>query len=118
MFADTGVDGLLLDEGRVPAGELIHPEAYQPVLNVADHYEWPVLIQTDAAAAWPHGPVPGVAFWLGSAGPDEPSGRWGIVAGPDFWDGVTPPAEADLVLAPVPADADPEAVMTQVRALA
>jgi hypothetical protein len=62
MFAGVGVDGLLLDEGRVPAGELIHPEAYRPVLNVADYY--------------------------------------------------------DLVLAPVPADADPEAVMTQVRALA
>jgi hypothetical protein len=121
MFADAGVDGLLLDEGRVPAGELIHPEAYQPVLNVAGHYEWPVLIQTDAAAAWPHGSVPGVAFWLGSdppTRPDEPSGRWGIVAGSDFWAGVDPPAEADLVLASVPADADPEAVMTQVRALA
>ena len=72
MFADAGVDGLLLDEGRVPAGELIHAEAYRPVLNVADYYEWPVLIRTDAAAAWPHGPVPGVAFWLGS---DPPAGR-------------------------------------------
>jgi len=118
IFAGTGVDGLLLDEGRVPAGELIHPEAYRPVLNVAGHYEWPVLVRTDAAAAWPHGPVPGVALWLGSAGPDEPSGRWGMVAGPDFWAGVTPPAEADLVLAPVPAEAEPEAVMKQVRALA
>ncbi len=100
MFAGTGVDGLLLDEGRVPTGELIHPEADRPVLNVADHYEWPALIRTEAAAAWPHGPVPGVAVWLGSAGPGEPSGRWGIVAGSDFWDGVAPPAEADLVLAP------------------
>jgi hypothetical protein len=118
MFAGTGVDGLLLDEGRVPAGELIHPEAYRPVLNVAGHYEWPVLIQTDAAAAWPHGPVPGVAVWLGSAAPGEPSGRWGIVAGSDFWHGVGPPAGADLVLAPVSAEADPEAVMKQVRALA
>ena len=118
VFAGAGIDGLLLDEGRVPAGELIHPEAYRPVLNVADHYEWPVLIQADAAAAWPHGPVPGVTVWLGSAGPGEPSGRWGMVAGPDFWDGATPPAEAGLVLAPVPAEAEPEAVMKQVRALA
>ena len=118
IFAGTGVDGLLLDEGRVPAGQLIDPEAYRPVLNVAGHYEWPVLIRTDAAVAWPHGPVPGVAVWLGSAGPDEPSGRWGMVAGPDFWDGATPPAEAGLVLAPVPAGAEPEAVMKQVRALA
>jgi len=118
IFAGTGVDGLLLDEGRVPAGELIQPEAYRPVLNVADHYEWPVLIQTEAAAAWPHGPGSGVAVWLGSAGPSEPSGRWGIVAGPDFWDGVDPPPGADLVLAYVPAEADPEAVMKRVRALA
>jgi len=117
-FAGVDVDGLLLDEGWVPAGELIHHEAYRPVLNVAGHYEWPVLIRTNAAAVWPHGPVPGVAVWLGSAGPDDPSGRWGMVAGPDFWDGVTPPAEADLVLAPVPAEAEPEAVMKQVRALA
>ena len=118
LFAGTGVDGLLLDEGRVPAGELIHPEAYRPVLNVADHYEWPVLIQTGAAAAWPHGPVPDVAVWLGSAGPGEPAGRWGMVADADFWDGVDPPTGADLVLAPVPATADPEAVMKRVRALA
>ena len=99
------------------------------MLNVAGHYEWPVLIRTDAAAAWPYGPVPGVAVWLGSdppgppdppdpaAGPAEPSGRWGMVAGPDFWDGATPPAQVSLVLAPVPAEAEPEAVMNQVRAL-
>jgi len=117
-FAGAGVDGLLLDEGQVPADELIPPEAYQPVLNIADHYEWPVLIRAEAAAAWPHGSVPGVAAWLGSAAPAEPSGRWGIVAGADFWDGAGPSADADLVLAVVPAEADPEAVMKRVRALA
>jgi hypothetical protein len=117
MFADTGVDGLLLDEGRVPAGELIHPEAYRPVLNVADYYQWPVLIQTDAAAAWPHGPVPDIALWLGSAAPSQPAGRWGVVADADFWEGADPSAGADLVLAAVPAEADPEAVMKRVRAL-
>ena len=117
MFADTGVDGLLLDEGRVPAGELIHPEAYRPVLNVADYYQWPVLIQTDAAAAWPHGPVPDIALWLGSAAPSQPAGRWGVVADADFWEGADPSAEADLVLAAVPAEVDPEAVMKRVRAL-
>jgi len=120
LFAGAGVDGLLLDEGQVPAGELIHPEAYRPVLNVADHYEWPVLIQAEAAAAWPRGPVAGVAVWLGSdppTAPCEPAGRWGIVASPDFWDSVDPPAEAGLVLTAVPAGADPEAVMKRVREL-
>jgi len=118
IFAGLGVDGLLLDEGRAPAADLVHPEAYRSVLNVADHYEWPVLIQTDSAVAWPHGPVPGVTLWLGTAGPGEPSGRWGVVAGPGFWAGANPPAEADLMLTPVPADADPEAVMNRVRASA
>ena len=117
LFADTGVDGLLLDEGRVPAGELIHPEAYRPVLNVADYYQWPVLIQTDAAAAWPHGPVPDVALWVGSAAPSQPAGRWGVVADADFWEGADPSAGADLVLAAVPAEADPESVMKRVRTL-
>ena len=117
MFADTGVDGLLLDEGRVPAGELIHPEAYRPVLNVADYYQWPVFIQTDAAAAWPHGPVPDIALWLGSAAPSQPAGRWGVVADADFWEGADAFAGADLVLAAVPAEADPESVMKRVRTL-
>jgi hypothetical protein len=116
-FASAGVDGLLLDEGQVPPGELIHPEAYRPMLNVADHYQWPVLILTGAAPAWPHGPVPGVAVWLGVAPPGEPSGRWGVLAGAEFWDGADPPAAAAPVLAAVPEQADPEAVMKRVRAL-
>jgi hypothetical protein len=115
----------------VPAGQLTDPEAYRPVLNVAEHYGWPVLIRTEAAAAWPHGPVPGVALWIGSSAPaaapavagsgspagDGAPGRWGVVAGPDFWADADPPADADLVLAQIPAQADPEAVMKRVRAL-
>jgi len=129
-FGDAGVDGLLLDEGPVPAegpvpvGQLTDPEAYRPVLNVAEHYGWPVLIRTEAAAAWPHGPVAGVALWIGSSAPAAAPadaggapGRWGVVAGPDFWADADPPADADLVLAPIPAQADPEAVMKRVRAL-
>jgi len=128
-FGEAGVDGLLLDEGPVAAGQLTDPEAYRPVLNVAEHYGWPVLIRTEAAAAWPHGPVPGVALWIGSAAPAPAAapaataagsgapGRWGVVAGPDFWADADPPADADLVLAQIPAQADPEAVMKRVRAL-
>ena len=57
IFAGEGADGLLLDEGPAPPGDLIHPEAYRSVLNVADHYEWPVLISCGTAPAWPHGAV-------------------------------------------------------------
>ncbi len=117
-FGGLGVNGLLLDEGSTPESDLIHPEASRSVLNVADHYEWPVLIRADAAAAWPHGSVPGVAVWLGPAAADGTVGRWGVVADAGFWDGDDPAPDADLVLAPVPAQADPEAVMKRVRALA
>ena len=116
-FAGAGVGGLLLDEGGGSAGELISAEAYRSVLNIAEHYEWPVLIRTEAAAAWPHGSVPGVAAWIGCAAPAAPHGRWGLVAGADFWDGASPPAGAGFVLATVPAQADPEAVMKRVRTL-
>ncbi len=130
-FAGMGVDGLLLDEGPTPVGDLIHPEACRPVLNVADHYGWPVLIRAGSAPAWPFGEVTGVAAWLGSdpktpknpKTPENPetlgrvAGRWGIVAGAEFWHGADPPAAADLVLAAVPADADPDTVMRRVRAL-
>jgi hypothetical protein len=116
-FGSLGVDGLLLDEGSVHGGSLSHPEAYRSVLNVADHYGWPVLIRADAAAAWPHGSIPGVTAWLGSAAADVTSGRWGVVAGAGFWDGDDPAPDAGLVLVPVPPQADPDAVMKRVRAL-
>ena len=117
-FAGAGVGGLLLDEGGVPARELIPAEAYRSVLNIAEHYEWPAVIRTGAAAAWPHGNVPGVAAWIGCGPPSGPAaGRWGVVAGADFWDGASPPADAGFVLATVPAQADPEAVMKRVRTL-
>jgi hypothetical protein len=116
-FGSLGVDGLLLDEGSAHGSGLIHPEAYRSVLNVADHYGWPVLIRADAAAAWPHGNIPGVTVWLGPATADVTAGRWGVVAGADFWDGDNPAQDAGLVLVPVPAQADPEAVMKRVRAL-
>jgi uncharacterized protein (TIGR02265 family) len=117
-FGGAAVDGLLVDEGPARVSEVIHPEAYRAVLNVADHYGWPVVVRTEAVAAWPHGSVPGIAAWLGSALPEEPVGPWGIVAGADFWDGAEPPPDAGIVLAAVPAEADPEAVMKRVRALA
>jgi hypothetical protein len=116
-FAASGVDGLLLDEGPTPADDLVDPEAYRSVLNVADHYEWPVLIRSDTTSAWPHGAVSGVAAWLGTVAVGAPVARWGAVSGRDFWSGTDRSKESDFLLAVVPADADPEAVMQRVRAL-
>jgi hypothetical protein len=116
VFATTPVDGLLLDEGATPATDLTRADAYQPVLNVAEHYKWAVLISSETAA-WPHGPIPGVGGWIGSSPPDRPGETWGLLATDEFWSGTDPVGAPDLVLAVVPADADPEAAMARVRAL-
>jgi hypothetical protein len=119
-FGGLGVDGLVVDEGPTPASGLIPAEASRSVLNVADHYQWAALVRTEGAPAWPHGPVPGVAAWIGSdppPAPGQPPGRWGLVAGPDFWEGADPAPDADLVAVTIPAQAEPEAVMKRVRDL-
>ena len=116
IFATAPVDGLVLDEGPTSATDLTRADAYRPVLNVAEHYKWAVLICSETAA-WPHGPIPGVAGWVGSAPPDQASGTWGLLATDEFWSGADPAGAPDLVLAVVPARADPESVMARVRAL-
>ncbi len=113
IFAGASVGGLLLDEGPTEETDLAPPQAYQPVLNLAAHYDWSVFVRTDAAAAWPHGPVAGLAGWIGSGPPRQAGGRWGLVAADDAWGD----ARGDLVLAVVPAEGDPETVMRAVRAL-
>ena len=119
-FGGLRVDGLVVDEGPTPASGLTPPEASRSMLNVADHYQWAALFRTGAVPAWPAGPVPGVAAWIGSGPPTvpgQPPGRWGLVSGPDFWDGADTPPDADLVVAAVPAQAEPDAVMKRVRDL-
>ena len=116
-FATTPVAGVLLHEGATEAAGLIGADAYRPVFNVTDHYGWSALICTEAARAWPSGAVAGVAAWIGSAPPVQPPGPWGLHAGDDFWGGGEARTDADFVLAVVPAQADPEVVMTRVRAL-
>jgi hypothetical protein len=113
IFATARVGGLLLDEGSTRAHDLVDPQAYAPVLNLTDHYGWPLFVRTDAAPAWPQGAVPGVTGWVGSAPPQFPAPYWGLVAEEDGWSS----AEGDLVLAVVAAAGDPETVMRGVRAL-
>jgi len=113
LFAGARIAGLLLDEGSTPAADLVDPQAYASVLKVAEHYEWPVFIRTDAAPAWPRGTVSGVTGWVGAAPPAFPAPYWGLVAGEGEWGS----AEGDLVLALVAPASDPETVMRDVRAL-
>jgi hypothetical protein len=118
-FATVRVDGHVLDEGAAPAGELADAERYQPVLNVAAHYGWPVWVRSDGTASWPQGRVPGVTGWLGRCAPEHRVGPWGTVVAPDAALEAGPPSElGDVVLAVVPETADPDAVMRWVARLA
>jgi len=92
-FGDSGVDGLLLNEGQ--AADSPGSKAYRPVLNIAEHYGWPVLLR--------------------SAGVVKGEGRSGTADPPFFWDETGPPS--GFLLVTVPADAAPEAVMRRIRRL-
>ena len=114
-FAGAPVDALVLDEAATEAGALAGADAYRPVLNVAAHYEWPVWVRSDRAPAWPGGAVEGVTGWLGSEPPARPAGSWGLVAEGWLEAGPLPEVEGGAVVAVVPAEADPDAVMARVR---
>ena len=116
VLAGTRLDGLLLDEGPTAPADLVHPRVYQAVLDVAAGSGWPVFVRADAAPAWPHGPVPGVAGWIGS-GPSQHAGlRWGLVATDERWSTAECDGLCDLLLAATPADGDPDTVMRGVWA--
>jgi hypothetical protein len=118
-FAGSGIGGILLDEAETPAPNLLAPETYRAVLNVAEHYGWPVFIRTDAAPCWPSGAIAGILGWIGRAAPTSVTARWGIVASTQAWlDGVDlPDVQGGPALIPVPAEADPVRVMQRVREL-
>jgi hypothetical protein len=119
ILAGARVDGIVLDEGATSPAALVDFEGYRPVFNVAGHYEWPIWIRTDAAPCWPRGTIEGVTGWFGERAPDDAAGPWGIVLAVDPRDAESVPATAGdgPILAVVPAQADPDAVMGWVRGL-
>jgi hypothetical protein len=78
------------------------------------HLRW---CATAAALAWAQGVVPGVAASVGFA-PPAPAGTLRLLTGNDFWAGADALDDAEFVLAVLPAQADPEAAIARVRALA
>jgi len=120
VFGGVALAGLLLDEGATPKAELVTVEAYRAVLNVAEHFGWPVLVRTDGAECWPAGPHPGVAAWIGTSAPSALNAeRWGIVVPGAAWlagHGL-PAVSGGPAIVVIPADADPVVVMQRVREL-
>jgi len=56
-----------------------------------------------------------VTGWLGSEPPARPAGSWGLVAEGWLEAGPLPEVEGGAIVAVVPAEADPDAVMARVR---
>lgn len=114
-IAGTGINALLIDEGDTAAEDLPRPDVYAPIANVAAHLRWPMLLRTDNARCWPHGPSEAVTAWIGNdrAGEGAGVGAWGIVEeiAPVLPDGS--PGAPRIVC--VGQDADPDQVRAAVR---
>lgn len=110
-FAEAKLDALLLEEGKA-VGELA---AYQPVLNLAGHYNWDVgLFLPEGARADMFGVV---AF---AVAPAQIEGLpTGIAQAETFWSGgaLTTCGEGGFIYARVPVDCAPEAVLERLATL-
>lgn len=113
LFAQTGVDAVLLRESR-PWGanetELLL-ELYQPVANVARHYGWDWGLQWPEAVALPPGQGPGFTIAPAPCG----TALAGVAVPAGFWEGGAWPEAGRFDHAHIPADARPETVLAQLR---
>jgi hypothetical protein len=107
-FAETKLDALLLEEGETPGEAAV----YQPVLNLAGHYNWDVGLLSDGAKK-----TKGIAFVIAAEGvPGVPTG---IAQSDAFWSGaaVTPCGADGFIYARVPAACAPETVLERLAAI-
>ncbi len=119
-FADFGVDGVLLGE---ESGKGLRERfaLYQPVVNVANHYRWSLGLDVPGKDGGADLPEAGLDFCVldGKAAP-ETDMPLGLRVAPDYWkEGKKPPplGACGFRFAEIPADAVPETVLTQAKAL-
>ncbi|WP_198971941.1 hypothetical protein [Xylophilus sp. ASV27] len=117
LFAQAGVDAVLLHESRVWAADEVDLllDLYQPVANVARHYGWDWGLQWPEAVAQPTGTRLGFTIAPAPCGV-VPAG----LTLPDrFWQGETPPAPppGSFDHAHIPVDAHPETVLARLAQL-
>lgn len=109
-LAGFEIDTLLLDGRRadVAGGESL--DDYPPLRGAAEHHRRTLALQTSGAVevAGGTGAVLDPRYWIADTAADA-------FAGPSALDAALP--DADLVLAEVPADADPETVLARRAAL-
>ncbi|TJY63270.1 hypothetical protein E4T66_06110 [Sinimarinibacterium sp. CAU 1509] len=115
-FADCGLDGVLLEEGREPAPSLAEAlPLYQPVFNVASHYRWDTGLLLPANVSAEVGE--GLDFLVASA--PVTGVTPGLRVPESFWeDGVVAPCpERGFRFAEIPVGAHPESVLDRLAGL-
>ena len=114
FFSDTGLNGVLLrdTEGEGPANEA-DALRYQPVINVARHYEWHVVLD-GCSGGYSVSPEQGVTYCLGQQGAS------GQKLDPAYFvDNQAIPSlvEGQFFYVDIPVDAVPERVLESLEAL-
>ena len=103
-FAGCDISGLLLRDITGPASD-DDVARYQPVLNVAEHYRWQVVLDGCRGDYQP-GPAQGVSVCLSANAGDRSSPKISL----DAWPG-RPVLQPPLVYLNIPASAVPESVL-------
>jgi hypothetical protein len=116
-FGDTGLDALMLEEAadnEPTSAESI--ALYQPVLNVATHYQWDTALHLPSAAVY----AAEAAGFVCLIAPQPIAGTvTGVVVEPTFWTGADTPAVSagGFRYAEIPADVAPEQVLERLALL-
>ena len=118
VFADSGLDGLVLEETAAsePAGA-DDLALYQPLFNVAAHYRWDVGLRLPGEGRYGYEGAAGLAFALGAR--VLPGLVTGVAVPSGYWSGGDVPARAEggFRYAEIPAEANPESVLERLAAL-
>jgi hypothetical protein len=115
-FSDCSLSGILLhdNEGEGPASES-DTLRYQPVINVAEHYNWQVVLD-GCSSGFTASSEQGVNLCLGSQG----GAAQGQKLAPSYFDdrqGAPSLSEGQFLYVVVPPDAIPESVLESLEEL-
>jgi hypothetical protein len=115
----AAVGGLLLEESRSGEQPAIDPELYRPLLNVARHYRWPLVLRLGEGTIVDSPALAEIDLFIG-AGDLPPAGRaHGVDVSGMLWAG-EPLAEltpTQFYFVEVPRDALPERVLDSLARL-
>lgn len=115
----SGLDigAIVIDQGEYEQGTYDLLEANRPILNLASHYSWPVILRAQNKACWSFGSVVGVSASLGCCEPTIAEvGPWGIVSTLGIATSVASKLGSPAMVV-IPLEGEPNEVMRAMAAL-